>query len=351
LAEPDVAAFYKNVLEEYQIELVLCGTDKHLRFFRDLIDENYLPTRLCAPSKGTLHLLQCKVQAREYFRSMNAPIPRGTSYKFNPTPKIEANQLKFPIVIKRSLSEGTSAVRLTKSKAELELEIRKSLLLRQDFVLEEYLGKTDEVSVQFFVERSEVYLLYGLKKLSHLAPSFSTCVESLSAYELTEMVKPFRRAFEGLEDGLYSAQLKKTADGSLVIIEISCRLGNNFRIVSAMWPELTSAILDFYAGCASWKMKAQSICHKPPMLGMSLLEDLLGRVQKIIVRRDKNFWSRIYGETFDLCCILAKRPTWDDYMVNITSHPAPVLHYYFSVLREYFVEWKVRSRMLEFVSH
>ena len=331
------------------IEMVLCGTDKHLRFFRNLIDECRLHARLCAPSRSTLQRLQCKVLAREYFKSMNAPVPRGQSYSFDPMPVIDANMLVFPVVLKRSLSQGTSAVRLAKTKSELELEIRKALLLRQAFIVEEFLGPTDEISVQFFVQAARVHPLYGLHKLSHYAPSYSTCVVSLSAHELKELVEPFCRTFEGLEDGLYSAQLKRREDGSLVIIEISCRLGNNVRIVSAMWPDLTRTILEFYAGNASWEKRAWNILHENPKLGISLVEDVLGRFQKIIVRKESNLCRRILVEIFDLFSILAKRPIWDDYLSNIWRHPNLVLSYYQEVLREYRVGWSFRSRMLQFV--
>jgi hypothetical protein len=276
-------------------------------------------------------------------------VPAGRAYSFNPAPSVDLAGFKFPLVLKRSISEGTNAVRLVRSKRELELEIQKSLLLMQGFVIEEFLGATEEFSIQFFAHASELHVLYGLKKLSHFAPSYSTYVESLPAHQIDEFITPFHQAFSSLERGLYSAQLKRKADNSLALIEISCRLGNNVRIVSAMWPQLTHAILEFYGLSEGWRKKKEQIRTQSPRRGISLVEDILARFERVRYSISRDIFHRAIDEIADVFLALLKGAVLDDYLKNVFRHPSVVWRYYRDFWKVFRTGRQQRRRILQFV--
>ena len=327
------SAALAEIVEREGAGFGLCGTDRHLRMMLAAA-AGMAGFRVCAPSITTIDVLGSKVRARRHFQAHGLPVPGGRSYDVREDIEIDGDGLDYPVVFKRDKSEGSSGVALVKNKPELAQQIQKALLLDQDFIIEDFLGETREISHQFFIADGSWHPVYSLEKLAHFRTSYSTSVRQLSLEEERQRFAPMAQALAGaLSDGFYSAQFKETVAGELRLIEISARPGSNFRIVTRILPELGPCIVAFYAGDPDWSDLLSRMRARPARHGVSVVEDALARLQRARIARAQRLPRPYLTEIAAALRLVGNRPIVDDYWVGLWRTPRLSIAYYRNFLQ------------------
>lgn len=315
---------------------VLVGTDAHIQsFYRCYTSLQTSNVCLWGIAESAHNALANKVSSRSEFSARGIPTPYGVvpadwddALKF-------VCRIGFPVIVKYCQSEGSRGVHVVKDKAGLRQALRKAELLNYVAVVEEFLGPTEEVSVQFVVEDS-VVPLYVLRKLAHLQPSFSTAVERLVDLTKTPFVGYLDKLLNMLPRGLYSAQFKRNDCGEWCLLEINCRLGNNFRIVNRLCPGLTESIALFFEQAPQWRDVLETSRKRWRNYGVSPVEFLFGAIVRIRTRT--GLLSKL-GELSDHLILAAKLfkngCVVDQYFVDFIKNPEAVYYYYSDVLAHF----------------
>jgi hypothetical protein len=234
-----------DLVKRQRLEVGIAATSCHQALLRE-VSSVYPFFRVAAPSNEQSAVLDSKVQSRLFFEGLGLPLPAGQTFLQSEVDRLRSFPRRYPLVLKRDLSSATDGVKVIRSDEELECAVSICLTLRQDFILEEYLGTTREYSHSFICLRSAYYPLFGLEKLAHFAPSHSTTIRFLSVREEERIIRVLTPLVEALSDGFYCAQLKVGPDGRLVLLEVSPRLGQNFRILRSFIPELPALLIALY---------------------------------------------------------------------------------------------------------
>ena len=339
--------FLTSIISDYAPDMVLCGSDFYLSLLWRITSSLRAPTKLCSPNFETFNKFRSKTKTRIFAEALDVPVPPGKILEVDELVETEVTNEVFPLVFKFDTSESSSGVTLVETADQLTRLFNMARLVQSPVILETFLGATQEVSHQFYVHGHQYYPVYSLHKLSHLSPSFSTAVASLSVDEERKYFDSFVRFFESLDDGLYSAQFKFGANGTLFLIEVNCRLGNNARIVARMFPSLVPSILRFYGEDSRWREDVAEIRRSLGTRGFSVVEDLVARTQRteagnlqlrLTVRRLMGYLR--------LICTGAKA---DDYFVSFFKWPRICIGYYIAVWKFLKSQNSERRRKLSMV--
>ncbi len=333
--EAAIGEFLAAVARSSGISFAAAATDRYLRILYSVAGELGATFMVCGPSEAAFLCLSSKVRAREYFQRFGARVPAGRVVRTNHLESLDIDFAAPPFVVKLDQSVASSGVFLCKSMDDLRLALLKARLFNMDVVIEEFLGPTTELSHQFFVRHGEWLPAYSLRKLSHLGPSFSTCVEILDVPSEVELVRDFVQLFRSLDDGFYSAQLKEFADGNRALIEINCRLGNNFRILCRALPALGGAFLDFYCRPALWHFSYEKLrAQIRKRVAVRPIEEVLAALHRVRISASNRGPWKWGAELRHGLVTLASAPVIDYYLAKMVSEPAISLAYYRNVLSE-----------------
>jgi hypothetical protein len=143
----------------------------------------------------------------------------------------------------------------------------------------------------------------------------------MSEPELESVADVFRNAGSYLSRGVYSAQLKKDSDQRLVVIEISPRFGNNYRIVNRMLPTLTRHLYAFYDTQAAWTFSAGRL--KRSIVGISPVDYFAGCFASRCLAGHSKFHAGLAAAAKTL--EHSREAIFDDYIASAFSHPRTFL--------------------------
>jgi hypothetical protein len=312
-------------------QAAIAGTDYHLAMLFNATRGHDIV--VCAPPEPTFVQLASKTRSRFLYENCGFPLAEGVIIRFPSFDLPEHSKLDFPLIAKFPVSCASSGVSVIHDEPELRRKIVIAKAAGVDLVIEAFLGPTREFSHQFFVIDRHWLPAYSLCKLSHMAPSFSTSIKLLSIPNERALFEPLSQCFGRLPDGYYSAQFKDTKNDGLKLIEINCRLGNNFRIVHRMLPQLGAAVLTFYLNRRAWvALYAKMRSQVREAWGVSPVEELVGRVRRV-ARSDASART-LLDELLWTLRLMLHVPTVDFYFANLLRRPSMCIEYYRSALAE-----------------
>lgn len=343
-----IAECVTGALPDDQSILGLCGSDRTVRILEKVAKLNP-KLSICYPSQATRALLTSKSSARSAFSKAGLPIPPGRDYV--PGMPVDIESVSFPAVFKYNSSEGSIGVHIVEGTTELHTFIAKANFLGIPFVIEDFIGPTQEISYSFFLRAGRIFPLYGLKKEFHFRPSYSTTIRFLDPETDQRLFSGFHQGLQSfLTDGFYCAQFKESA-GGLMLIEINGRPGNNFRIISRVLPNLAALIVAFYDHCPYWEQRWREVRGTvKETCGCSIVEDTFARMAQV-ARFVRN--GRVRDGMLEVLSLLthyARRPVVDDYALALFSSPTYAVRYYVSFFSAAYTERKSTAMLKRLVS-
>lgn len=308
--------------------LAICGSDRAIGLLR-IAKKRHGALDLCYPDAKTQARLTSKTAAHAGFAAHGLPVPKGRS--FVPGDEACVDAWDYPVIFKYDTSEGSLGVHVVEDAETLSTFAAKAALLDTPFIVEEFIGPTREISYSFFVKGGNIYPAYGLEKEFHFRTSYSTTIRFMSQAEEHATFAAFHDGLARiLGDGFYCAQFKDS-DRGMVLIEINGRLGNNYRIINRVVPDLAALIVDLYRGADGWEDKWRAMRRAiRPVHAISLIEDLYARMCHLggLIRRGSlRDGAREMGLFLSLC---SRRPYIDDYTTALWRSPGYAIAYYAS---------------------
>lgn len=174
-----------------------------------------------------------KALMRNALKEKNVPIPKY--YICNNYDEFEhaIESIEGKVVIKPSNNSGSRGVHFYNGKGELKelYEYSKQYSSNQCVLVEEYM-EGPEVSVEVFVENSEIYIIQITDKITTGAPYFvemGHTQPSALPYDIQDNIKEVaKKAVKalGIDNGPAHVEIKVTVNGAK-IVEIGARLGGD----------------------------------------------------------------------------------------------------------------------------
>lgn len=262
---------------------------------RQLFDS--VGTRLAAPSFDSLVNCADKYSVLQAAQSVGFPVMPAIACESVDSASDWLQAHRPPYVVKSRWSTNSNGVALCLNEKKA-LAAASDLIARgQSAILQEYIPGNKEVSLHFLLgPGGEPLTEFALRKLRHLAPSYSTAVQVEAMPKELDMAPRLLQRL-GLTGFCVVQTRFDERDRKHKLIEINARFGTNSRILFAMSPDLAwlSALVAAGRGLEVARQHAEAIAvgipEMPPIGGRggSPIEDVLSFWSLLLAKLDRSW--------------------------------------------------------------
>ncbi|MCI8938503.1 MAG: ATP-grasp domain-containing protein [Dorea sp.] len=215
VSEKQFVYHMKNIIERYHIDYIYPTMDYVITVLKEQEEELG-----CYVVASPVETTQICLSKRTTYDLLDSIVPIPKEYKLN-------DEMTFPVFCKPNIGYGSRKVKMVKDRETLETYLRE----HSDTMILEYLPGR-EYTVDCFTDKKGNLLFCGTRVRNRITNGISVNTQTIKDDEIFKNIAKQINSTLTFR-GAWFIQLKKRADGELVLLEIASRMGGSSALYRA----------------------------------------------------------------------------------------------------------------------